>query len=225
MILNTRPGIAQRRISSRKTLRTVAPILLTIQLFGFDGAVGAAQTSASPPATVQDNRRDGVQEKIDRIVENGSKSPVPPQTILFTEDEVNQMLRVQMKESIPNGLTDPHARLIGNNSMVARVIVDLDEYQRRRQGRGGLGPLNLLSGRVPVTARGVLHTREGRGRINLEGADVNGIPLPPALVREMISALSRSARNPDGFDIEKSFLLPANIRRVTINPKEAVVTQ
>jgi hypothetical protein len=225
MLLNSRPENSERCALSGKTLRAVAPILLTLHLFECDGGVEPAKFSASPAATVQDNRRDSVQEKIDRIVENGSKSPVPPQTTVFTEDEVNQMLRVQMKESIPNGLSDPHVRLNGNNILVARVIVDLDEYKRRRQERGSLGPLTLLSGRVPVTVRGVLHTRDRHGQIKLEGADVNGIPLPPALVREMIAALSRSRGNPEGYDIEKPFVLPANIRHVTINRKEAVATQ
>lgn len=130
-----------------------------------------------------------------------------------------------MKEFIPNGLTDPHVRLIGNNTLVARVIVDLDEYKRRRQERGGLGPLALLTGRLPVTARGVLHSRDGQGQLKLQGADVNGIPVPPALVREMIAALSRSQPNPEGYDIERPFSLPASIRSVTINAREALVMQ
>jgi hypothetical protein len=41
----------------------------------------------------------------------------------------------------------------------------------------------------------------------------------------MIAALSRSAHNPQGYDIEQPFTLPASIRAVRINPKEAVVMQ
>jgi hypothetical protein len=224
MFLNSPFGNSEPCASVRKTRRAAAATLLTLHLFGCDGGVVLVKLAASTADNVPAKRRDSVQEKIDRIVENGSKSPVPALTTRFSEEEVNQRLRVQMKEFMPNGLSDPQARLIGNNALLARVIVDLDEYKRRRQGRA-LGPLALLTGRLPVTARGVLHTRDGQGQLKLERADVNGIPVPPALVREMITALSRSQRNPEGYDIEQPFTLPANIRTVTIIPKEAVVTQ
>jgi hypothetical protein len=208
----------------RKILRAVAPILF-IQLFSSVAKVGTIPQAATPADNAPAKRRDGVQAKIDRIVENGAKSPVPPSATRFSEEEVNELVRAEMKESMPSGLSDPQVSLIGNNTLAARAMVDLDEYKRRRHGRGGLGPLALLTGRVPVTARGVLHTRAGQGQLKLERTDVNGIPVPPALVREIITALSRGQRNPQGYDIEQPFSLPANIRSVTIHPKEAVVTQ
>jgi hypothetical protein len=209
----------------RKLLGAALPIFVTLYLFASDVSVEAFAYMASAAGSVQPKRRDPLQEKIDRIVVNGSKSPVPPRSTVFTEDEVNQILRVQMKEALPNGLSDPQVRLIGNNILAARVVVDFDEYKRQRQGRGSLGPLALLGGKLPVNARGVLHSRDGQGQIKLDTADANGIPLPPALVREMTAALSRSAHNPQGYDIEQPFPLPASIRAVRINPKEAVVTQ
>ena len=177
------------------------------------------------PVKVTTEPRDRLEDKIDRLIENGAKSPVSALTTAFTEDEVNHILAVRMKEMMPNGLSDPHVTLVGNGALVARVFVDMDEYKRRRKGRGGLGPLTLMSGKLPVTAQGTLQTQEGQGRFKLHGAEVNGIPLPAPLVREMITSLSRSRRNPEGYDIEKPFALPANIRNVIINPNEAVVTQ
>ena len=177
------------------------------------------------PVKVITEPRVGLEDRIDGLVENGKKSPVPPLNTTFTENEVNQILAVHMKEIMPNGLSDPRVTLVGNGALVARVVVDMDEYKRRRKGRGGLGPLTLMSGKLPVTARGTLQTQEGQGRFKLHGAEVNGIPFPAPLVREMITSLSRSRRNPEGYDIEKPFALPANIRNVIINPNEAVVAQ
>jgi hypothetical protein len=211
---------------TRKNVRRfIGPIIVIAYFTACGSGVERVKFAASPGDSTGENRRDRAQEKIDRIIENGGKSPVPPQTTVFTEDEVNQLLRTRMKEFIPTGLSDPHVRLMGNHTLIARLVVDLDEYKRRREGRGGLGPLAFLTGRVPVTARGTLQTHEGQGRLRLDASDVNGIPLPPALVREMITALSRSRRNPEGYDIEKPFALPDNIRNVTIGHQEAVVTQ
>jgi hypothetical protein len=215
----------KRRSLSRTILCCIAPMLVIANLVGCSDGFEVIAFEATPVADAPASGRNIAQEKIDRIVENGAKSPVPPKTTVFTEEEANQLLRIQMKELMANGLSDPHLRLAGSDVLVARVVVDLDEYKRQRQGRGGLGPLALLAGRVPVTARGTLYARDGQGRIKLEAAELNGIPLPPALVREMITALSRSRRNPEGYDIEQPFALPANIRTVTINPKEAVVKQ
>jgi len=206
---------------SQKINRCLASILVIVHLSGCGGGVEPAKLTMSPAASP----RDSAQAKIDRIVENGAKSPVPPQTTTFSEDEVNQLLRSRMDEIMPGGISDPRVKLVGNGVVVVRVVVDFDEYKRRRQRRSGLGPLALLTGKLPVTARGTLQTQEGQGRFRLEAAELNGIPLPPALVREMITALSRSRRNPDGYDIEQPFALPANIRTVAVNPQDAVVTQ
>ncbi|HEX9663868.1 MAG TPA: hypothetical protein VGB27_16390, partial [Candidatus Binatia bacterium] len=130
------------------------------------------------PVKVITEPRHGLEVKIDGLIENGAKSPVPPLTTTFTQNEVNHILAVRMKEMMPNGLSDPRVTLLGNGALVARVVVDMDEYKRRRRGRGGLGPLTLMSGRLPVTARGTLQTQEGQGRFKLHGAEVNGIPLP-----------------------------------------------
>ena len=177
------------------------------------------------PVKVTTEPRAGLEDRIAGLIENGAKSPVPPLTTTFTENEVNHILAVHMKEMMPNGLSDPRVTLVGNGALVAQVVVDMDEYKRRRKGRGRLGPLTLMSGKLPVTARGTLQTEEGQGRFKLHEAEVNGIPLPAPLVREMITSLSRSRRNPEGYDIEKPFALPANIRNVIINPNEAVVAQ
>jgi hypothetical protein len=188
------------------------------------GAVEPAKFSAAPMDEVQENPSERARQKIEQILDNGSRSSVSPRTTSLTEEELNQFLLLHMKEIMPQGLSDPHVRLIGNNILIARMVVDMNEYKRRRRGRG-LGPLALLSGKVPVTARGVLQARDGQGQFTLQGSEVSGVPLPPAFVREMLTALSRSRRNPEGYDVERPFALPANIREVTIHPKEAVVLQ
>jgi hypothetical protein len=210
-----------RSALSQAINRCLASIAVIIHLSGCGGGVEPAKLTASPAASP----RDSAQEKIDQIVENGAKSPVPPQTTTFSEAEVNQLLRSRMDEIMPDGISDPHVRLVGNGVVIVRVVVDIDEYKRRRTRRSGLGPLALLTGKLPVSARGTLQTQEGQGRFRLEAAELNGIPMPPALVREMITALSRSRRNPDGYHIERPFALPANIRTVVVNPQEAVVAQ
>ena len=59
----------------------------------------------------------------------------------------------------------------------------------------------------------------------MQSTEVNGIPLPRALALELLSTHTKTRRNPEGFNIEKPFDLPAKIRQLQINPAELVVIQ
>ena len=169
--------------------------------------------------------RDRLQEKIDAVIANGQQTPVPAKTTAFSEAEVNSALRVNFKDKIPSGITEPEVRLLGNFRLTARVVVDVDEFKRKRSKRSNAGPLNFFGGKIPVLVRGDLITRGGQGQFKLQSAEVNGIPLPKSLVQEMLATYTRSRSNPNGIDLEKPFDLPANIREVIVNLGDAVVVQ
>jgi hypothetical protein len=76
-----------------------------------------------------------------------------------------------------------------------------------------------------VTARGVLRTNNGKGQFQLESAEILRVPLPKPILQELVSFFSRTPENPDGFDIDEPFDLPARIRAIVINKEEAVVVQ
>ena len=88
-----------------------------------------------------------------------------------------------------------------------------------------IDPLSYVSGQVPLTARGVLRGREGKGEFQLTSAEILGMPLPKPIVQELVSFFSRTRENPNGFDIDAPFELPAKIREIVVNRGEAVVIQ
>ena len=88
-----------------------------------------------------------------------------------------------------------------------------------------MDPLNYIAGKVPLNARGVLSTRDGKGQFQLTGAEMNGAPLPKVVVQELVSFFSRTADNPNGFNLDEPFNLPAKIHEITVNPAESVVIQ
>jgi len=183
--------------------------------------VSCSVDTAKPPI----ESRDQLQEKIDAVMANGEKTPVPAKTTSFSEAEVNTALTVNFKEKIPIGITEPQVRLLGNSRLTARVVVDVDEFKRKRSKRSNAGPLNFFGGKIPVLVRGDLIVRGGQGQFKLHSAEVNGIPLPKSLVQEMLATYTRGRNNPNGIDLEKPFELPANIREVIVNVGEAVVVQ
>jgi len=187
----------------------------------------ALSPAASNTVAVQLSPQEGdrLQRKIEEITKNGATSPVQTRKTPISEDEVNSYLAFNAKEKIPQGLTNPRITIIGDRWLAGRVLVDLDEFKRQRGPRGFMDPLSYISGKVPVTARGILDTHEGKGQFQLGSAEIFGVPLPKPILQELVTFFSRTAENPKGFDIDAPFNLPAKIREVVIGKGEAVVAQ
>jgi hypothetical protein len=103
--------------------------------------------------------------------------------------------------------------------------VDLEAVAKRRGTGGVFDPWALLGGRVPVKVTGILHTRDGVGRLEIQTAEVSGVPVPPTLLQELVSFYSRSPERPTGLRLDDTFALPANIRQIDVGQGQAVVVQ
>jgi hypothetical protein len=182
-----------------------------------------ASSSFAVALSQEDGNR--LQAKIDAIVKNAAADPPKPRKFAIAEQEANSYLAFNLKEKIPKGLAEPEITMIGDGALAARVLVDMDEVKRRRQSRSVLDPLNYLSGQVPLNARGLLRTREGRGQFYLRSAEIGGVPLPKPLLQELIGYFSRTPQNPRGFDIDAPFDLPSKIREISVRAGESVVIQ
>ena len=121
---------------------------------------------------------------------------------------MNSYLNFNLKEKIPRGLTNPQISVLGNGNLAGRVFVDLDEFKRQRGSGGIMDPLNYISGRVPVTARGVLRTKDGKGQFQLISAEIHRIPIPKPLLQELVTFFSRTQENPRGINIDEPFSFP-----------------
>ena len=196
-------------------LRGAALIVLAVTL-----SCSGIETTKPPVES-----RDQLQEKIAAVIANGEMTPVPAKTTSFSQAEVNTALNVNFKDKIPSGISEPEVRLLGNSRFTARVVVDVDEFKRKRGKRSNTGPLNFFGGKIPVLVRGDLITRDGQGRFKLQSAEVNGIPLPKSLVQEMLATYTRSRSRPNGIDLETPFDLPVKIREIIVNTGEALVVQ
>lgn len=173
------------------------------------------------------SRQDGdrLQAKIDAMIKNAAVTPPKAGQYLIPEKEINSYLVFNLRDTMPKGLTNPEITMIGDGALAARVMVDMDEVKQRRQSRSLIDPLNYLSGQVPLNARGILRTREGRGQLHVRSADIGGIPLPKPLLQELVSFFSRTPQNPNGFDIDAPFDLPSKIREIAVRAGESMVIQ
>ena len=70
-----------------------------------------------------------------------------------------------------------------------------------------------------------MRAANGVGQLQLEAATIRGIPVPKALLQQLVGYYTRTPESPAGFDIDKPFELPANIQWVEITAGQAVVVQ
>jgi hypothetical protein len=185
----------------------------------------SAEVSSIAATQLTKEQGDRLERKIEEITKNASANPVRSKRTTVSELEVNSYLTFNLRDKIPRGLTNPQITIVGDGQLAGRVFVDIDEFKRHRNSGGLLDPLNYISGQVPVTARGVLRTQDGKGKFQLGSAEILGVPLPKPLLQELVTFFSRTPDNPNGIDIDAPFNLPAKIREIVISRDEAVVVQ
>jgi hypothetical protein len=143
----------------------------------------------------------------------------------LSEGEVNSWFAYRAPQYLPAGVTQPSLTMIGNGTVKGEAVLDLDTVGKKRGGGSMMSPWTLLGGRVPVSVLGTLNTKDGQGRFELQQAEVAGVPVPNALLEELLSYYARTPEHPEGVRLNQSFDLPANIRRIEVAPGQMVVVQ
>ena len=142
-----------------------------------------------------------------------------------TQDEVNSWFTYRAQPMLPAGVSQPQVTIVGQGKVEGQATVDLEALGKRRSSGGAFDPWSLLGGKVPVTVSGILHTQNGRGRFELQSAEVSGVPVPKTILQELVSYYSRTQDNPEGISLDEAFALPANIRQIEVGQGQAVVVQ
>jgi hypothetical protein len=184
----------------------------------------AAQLSAQAKLSKQDAAR--FQAKLAVIEKNGTalRKGTAARTTQVTDGEVNSYLKYLAGAQVPVGIVEPMLHAAGNGRVTGSATVDLDVVRTQKK-RAWTDPMGYLTGRLPVTAAGLLTTKDGVARFQLESAEISGITMPKALLQELVSYYSRTAENPSGINMDDPFHLPSGIREIKIGTGTAAVVQ
>ena len=181
-------------------------------------------------ATVSRQNADVFAKKIVQIQQQGLQSPTTDRRATerrtpVTEDELNSWFAYRAQPVLPAGLSQPQITIVGQGKVAGQATVDLETIGKRRSTGGTFDPWSYLGGRVTVTVNGILHTQNGRGRFELQSAEVSGVPVPKTLLQELLSYYSRTPESPNGISLDEAFALPANIDKIEVGQGQAVVVQ
>ena len=158
-----------------------------------------------------------------RTAEGDVVRRTPIKTVV-TEPEINAYLRYRGAGVLPVGVVDPYVFVLGSGRLSGVANVDLDAV-RLSKPRGMLDPAQLLRGRVPVAATGVLRSKGGEFWFDLESATVAGMEVPKSVLQELVSYYTKSASNPSGYSLDAPFSLGGGIREIAVESKRAVIIQ
>ena len=186
-----------------------------------------AATTAVPRADVRPQRRDAdaLKQKVASIAAFGERPSRQARRTTVTETEVNAYLVYDAHSDLPVGVVEPWVTIVGTGRVSGRAVVDLDAVRKDKKPTSMLDPMNYLTGRLPITATGVLTTSNGVGRFALESAAVSGIPIPKMVLQEIVSYYSRTPQKPAGIGLDDPFELPSRIREILVERGQAIVVQ
>jgi hypothetical protein len=172
---------------------------------------------STPPDVLTPQLADAFEKKIVLVQNHANQQSSKPRATTFSQAETNSYLKYKAGDLLPTGLTQPELTIIGAGKVSGRAIVDLDIVRQKQSSGGWFDPTSYLTGKLPVTASGRIVTWDGKGKFELERAEISGVPIPRSFLAQMVNFFTRTADNPKGSSLDDTFELPAEIRRIDVD--------
>jgi hypothetical protein len=184
-----------------------------------------ALSSALVAAPLTKQLSDAFAKKIVLVQKMSEEKSSKDRATTFTQDETNSYLKFGAGDLLPTGLTQPEITMLGQGKVSGRAVVDLDIVRQKQSSGGWFDPTSYLTGKLPVTASGRIVTWDGKGKFELESAEITGVPIPKSFLAQMVNFFTRTADNPKGSSIDDTFELPAKIKRIDVEHGRFVLHQ
>jgi len=168
---------------------------------------------------------DAFEKKIVLVQKIADQDSGKPRATAFSQAETNSYLKYKAGDLLPTGLMQPELTIIGAGRVSGKAVVDLDVVRQKQSSGGWFDPTSYLTGRLPVTAIGKIVTWDGKGKFELERAEISGLTIPKSFLGQMVNFFTRTKDNPKGSSIDDVFELPADIQRIDVDASRWTVHQ
>lgn len=144
----------------------------------------------------------------------------PGEAVVFTEAEVNSLLKYEYESETPAGVRDLSVRIFQDHATL-HAYVDIGKMQEAA-GRTAEGLWALLfSGERELIAKFRMRSADGRSFVETESVQFGDTTLPGALLEWLIAATISDTGTGSGPGNRVS--LPEKIRAVHLEPGRAIV--
>jgi hypothetical protein len=164
-----------------------AAVLLAFVLAapGARAAQRAAEASTAPFSRAE---ADALGRKFDELSErHNTGKVVRGKSVLVTQSELNSYLNLSPSVKLPRGISDVVVRL-ERERIHATGLLDLEKVRDKMPNLSPLSPLYWLSGQVGVLLRGRVVNDDGFASIEWEDVRVGNVPVPIALLHQIVSS-------------------------------------
>jgi len=200
-------------------VRLACLLLAVAPALSAEGAQGVARPAA--PAGLSWEESESLARKILAFEQRLRVRSTQRETVTVTQGEVNSFLNLTYAAKMPRGVTGVWIRF-DNERIEAQGTVDLDQVGAPKP-KSRFSIMSMLSPAVPILLRGRLVNQDGFGTLQWEEIRLSALPLPLGALSQMVAAATKSARYPNGVDIQAPFRLPYAARRVRLEPGRAIL--
>jgi hypothetical protein len=163
---------------------------------------------------------DSLTQKLDAFEKARPKSPG---NVKVSEGEINSYVNLSMAGKLPAGLQNPEFHF-DKDRVVATADVDFEQLRKTMPNMSSLNPLAYLGGRVALLLRGRVQSPEdGFGSFEFEQARLGPVTLPTSMLAQMVASCTHSPQYPQGFDVLSPFRLPYSLKKIRLQPGQAVL--
>jgi hypothetical protein len=175
-------------------------------------AAQVASVTQAPRPTVSEAEAASLARKLETL---GSPRTAKDDSVLVTESELNSYVNLQVLPTLDATVRDVEVKLEPGR-VRASGFVDIDDI-KERLSLSPWNPVSFLSGQMPVTISGrYAEPRAGYGQVAIEEVRAGRVPIPVSILEQLIASSTRTKAEPDGFDLQAPFRLPAPVRRVRL---------
>jgi hypothetical protein len=176
-----------------------------------------------PPAAISKAAAKSCAAKVKKLEEFSLRpSTGKTQTTRFSEEEINSYLALDLSSKFSPSLKSLILQL-EEGKLQGNAIIDFDRLEITSTEIATQLFAVMLSGVHELMARGSLPVNNGKGSFQLEEAQFDGIRLPVALVREIITLIGSKQSPP--FDPMSPSEMIYNIQRLDLHPGYMIVYQ
>jgi hypothetical protein len=187
------------------------------------GAAPDAMPTAPRSGPLSWDQANSLTRKLEAIEKRRVEKRGKPETVLFTQGEVNSYLNLAYAEKLPKGLRDVEVRL-DRDRILAKGMVNIDKVKGKvGEGGGSWGPMSFLSGDVPVEIMGKVTAKDGFGVVQWESVYLSSMRVPVSVLEQLVLSATKTEENPEGFDITAPFRLPYSVNRLRLEPGRALL--
>jgi len=189
--------------------------------FSFPLPKPTQEPASSSAKKIDPSSADSLDRKLQMIRQRHAEGVESAKRYDVTEEEANAYLLYRLSEHLPGEVTEPWVRF-GQDQLQGGAMLDMKLLQAHL---GDSMLTQYLEGEVPLEVLARVRAEGGVGQVDFEKVTLAGIPIPQALIDQLLSDASKSPALPEGVRLGDAFPLPYGLTSARFRTGRLILRQ